>query len=58
MAGLAVGDPQSITSDFGTLLSIALPFGILPLAVGILLVRWGVRKDRERRNARPRDGNG
>jgi hypothetical protein len=53
MGGLMISDPSSIISDFGTLLSVLLPFGILPLAAGIFLIRWGVKKDRERRAAKP-----
>jgi hypothetical protein len=52
MGGLVVSDPGSLTNDLGMVLSIVLPLGILPLGVGILLIRWGVKKDRERRSAR------
>jgi hypothetical protein len=52
MGGLIISDPSGIGSDVG---SVLLMLGILPLAAGILLVRWGVRKDRERRAARPPD---
>jgi hypothetical protein len=48
-----ISDPSSFISDLGTLLSALLPLGILPLAAGIFLFRWGVKKDRERRAAKP-----
>jgi hypothetical protein len=54
MGGLVISDPGSLTNDLGMVLSIVLPLGVLPLAVGILLIRWGVKKDRERRRARAR----
>jgi hypothetical protein len=53
MGGIMISDPSSM-SDLGTLLSILLPLGVLPLGIGILLLRWGVKKDRERRAAKPR----
>jgi hypothetical protein len=52
MGGLVISDPGSLMNDLGMVLSIVLPLGLLPLGVGILLIRWGVRKDRERRRAR------
>ena len=52
MGGLVISDPGSVMNDLGMVLSIVLPLGLLPLGVGILLIRWGVKKDRERRSAR------
>ena len=49
VGGIMVSDPSSAINDLGSTLSILVPLGLLPLAIGILLVRWGVRKDRERR---------
>lgn len=60
MGGVVISDPGSLANDLGMVLLIVLPLGILPLAVGILLIRWGVKKDRARRSARsqPPPGSG
>jgi len=52
MGGIAVYDVSSIWNDLPDMLSIMLPLGILPLVIGILLVRWGLKTDRERRQSK------
>ena len=56
LGGFIIADPQSIVNETGSILSVLLPVGILPLAIGIVLIRWGVGRDRERRNAKSKDG--
>jgi hypothetical protein len=55
MGGIVVTDPASFVNDFGDLVSILLPLGILPLVVGNFLTRWGIKADRQRRKAGPKD---
>ena len=58
VVGLGIADPKGLLSDLGWLMEVLIPFGILPLGIGILLVRWGVRQDRERRNRSIRKPDG
>ncbi len=51
LGGLMVSDPGSFTSDLMLLLSIWLPLGLAPLALGIGLFKRGRKMDRERRAA-------
>ena len=51
LGGMMVTDPGSFSSDFALMLSIWLPMGLAPLALGIWLFRVGLRKDREKRQA-------
>lgn len=44
-------DPKSMFADIPLVLTMWLPLGLLPLVLGWLLFRYGVRKDRERRAA-------
>ena len=51
VVGLGLTDPVNFLRDTATILQILLPFGVLPLVVGWLLFRYGLRKDREKRKA-------
>jgi hypothetical protein len=42
-------DPSSMLSDMPLLLSIWVPLGLAPLVGGWFLFRYGLRKDREKR---------
>ena len=48
MLGLGVTDPGSMLNDMGLLLSILVPLGLLPLGIGIALIRWGIRMGRQK----------
>ena len=47
MLGLGVTD-VSMFNDMGLLLSILVPLGLLPLGIGIALIRWGIRMGRQK----------
>ncbi|MCB1380407.1 MAG: hypothetical protein KDK89_18870 [Alphaproteobacteria bacterium] len=47
-----VSDTRSMLSDVPLLLTLWIPLGLLPLGLGWLLFRYGLRKDREKRKAR------
>lgn len=51
VGGVGISDPSSLTSDWQLVLSIWLPLGLVPLALGIWLFRVGLRNERERRAA-------
>jgi hypothetical protein len=53
MFGLGVADPASMLNDIGLLLSIVVPLGLLPLGIGIALIRWGIRMGRQKSAAPP-----
>ena len=48
---LALSDPQSLMSDPLSILALGGGIGVLPLVIGLLLFRWGLRIDREKRKA-------
>ena len=56
VGGGLVTDPVSLLSDLPLLASIVLPFGVLPAALGWLLLRWGLRTDRAKRKAPDKQG--
>jgi len=47
----ALSDPASLFNDIGMYLVIWLPLGLLPLAGGLPLFRWGLKADRAKRQA-------
>ena len=51
VVGLGVFDFRNFINDLPNVLPILLPFGLLPLAVGWLLFRWGLNRDRAKRKA-------
>ena len=51
VGGLALSDPQSLMSDPLSILALGGGIGVLPLVIGLLLFRWGLRIDRERRKS-------
>jgi hypothetical protein len=51
VGGLVLADPGSLINDPMEVLSLGGGMGLLPLAIGIALFRWGLRIDREKRNA-------
>lgn len=51
VGGLVISDPQSMSSDPFSVLGLGGGLGVLPLVIGILLFRWGLRIDREKRKA-------
>lgn len=46
-----ITDPRSMFSDMGLFLTLWIPLGLLPLAGGIPLFRWGLKADRAKRQA-------
>lgn len=54
VAGIGLLDFRNFITDLPSVLQILLPFGILPLAVGWLLFRWGLRGSRARSGAAER----
>ena len=51
VGGLALSDPQSLMSDPLSILALGGGIGVLPLVIGLLLFRWGLRIDRAKRKA-------
>ena len=51
VGGLALSDPKSLMSDPLSILALGGGIGVLPLVIGLLLLRWGLRIDREKRKA-------
>jgi hypothetical protein len=51
VGGLIISDPQSMTSDPMSILGLGGGLGALPLVIGLLLFRWGLKIDREKRKA-------
>ncbi len=51
VGGGLLTDPASLFADVPLLLTILVPFGLLPAGLGWLLFRRGLRIDREKRNA-------
>ena len=49
--GLTAADPASLRNDFFSVMSLLLLVGVAPLVIGILLFRWGLRIDRDKRKA-------
>lgn len=58
VGGLVISDPQSMTSDPMSIVGLGGGLGVLPLAAGLLLFRWGLRIDREKRKAARNGGKG
>ncbi len=58
MGVLVAGDLRSALNDLPTLFGFGGLLGLLPLAVGILLIRAGLRIDREKRKATIAPGGG
>lgn len=56
IAGLSFTEPSSILND-PTGLSVLIFMGLLPLGIGWLLFRWGMKIDREKRRAGARPPN-
>lgn len=48
VAGIGLLDFRNFITDLPSVLQILVPFGILPLTVGWLLFRWGLRRSRAR----------
>lgn len=51
VGGLVISDPQSMTSDPMSVVGLGGGLGVLPLVIGLLLFRWGLRIDGEKRKA-------
>lgn len=51
VVGLGVFDFRNFINDLPSVLPILVPFGLLPLGVGWLLFRWGLNRDRAKRQA-------
>ena len=51
MAGVALFDQASFFRDLGLMLGIVVPFGFLPLGLGVLLIRKGQAMRRKAREA-------
>lgn len=58
VGGLVVSDPQSVVNDPMSIVGLGGGLGVLPLAAGLLLFRWGLRIDRERPKAARNGGTG
>ncbi len=58
VGAIAIDDPSALWNDAGTILGIWLPLGLLPLAIGVLLFRWGSGKTGRRDQNGPRDSSG
>lgn len=51
VGGLVIADPQSLWNDPGSVIGLGGGIGVLPLVIGLLLLRSGLRIDREKRKA-------
>lgn len=51
VGGLVISDPQSMLNDPLSVLGLGGGLGVLPLVIGLLLFRTGMRIDREKRKA-------
>ena len=46
--GFGFTDPKGMLADIPLLLTIVVPLGVLPAALGWFLFRWGMKRDRKR----------
>lgn len=51
VGGLVIADPQSLWSDPVSVIGLGGGIGVLPLVIGLLLLRAGLRIDRDKRKA-------